>query len=94
MATQWSPKDPNDTADYTFDWDDFLPTGEIITDATLAVSDAALTIVADDFTDRTVRVRLSGGEAATNYTVDCTITTDAGQIFEVTKTLPVRERIK
>jgi hypothetical protein len=90
MATKWSPKDPNDIADYWFDWSEFLIESENITAATVTVP-AGLTGVAQDFTDKVVRIRLSGG-AIGKYAVDCLITTDAGQKFEITKTLEVKER--
>lgn len=46
-ASTWSPKDPNDIADYWFDWgsdqqdiaDRFLPAEEVITAATITVPD-------------------------------------------------------
>lgn len=90
MATKWSAKDPNDIADYWFDWSQFLIESENITAATVTVP-AGLTGVAQDFTDKVVRIRLSGGTLG-KYAVDCLITTDAGQKFEITKTLEVKER--
>ena len=97
----WSAKDPNDVADHYFDWgstdlkseDRFLPDLETITAATVTVP-AGLTNEGDDFTDKVVRVRLSGGTAGTSYSIDCLITTSTGQQFEVTRTLQVKERIK
>lgn len=53
-----------------------------------------LTKVAWSFTTKAVRVRLSGGIDATTYNIDCLITLSDGQIFELTKKLPVKERIK
>jgi hypothetical protein len=93
MATKWSAKDPSDIADYFFDWTEFLPEGEIITEATVTVP-TGVTGVIDDFTDKMVRVRLSGGTADENYPIDCLISTDAGQVFEMTSTLKVKERVK
>jgi hypothetical protein len=40
-----------------------------------------------------VRVRFSGGTAGVNYPVTCRITTNTGEVFEVTATLKVRERL-
>lgn len=95
---KWDPKDPNDVADYWFNWDTFLPDSETITAATVTVPDG-LTSVADDFDAeaKRVRVRLSGGEVGGGtddgkYPIDCLITTDAGQVFEITKPLQVKER--
>lgn len=93
MAAKWSPKDPNDIADYWFDWTDFLPESEAITAATVTVP-TGLTGVSNSFEDKKVRVRLSGGTVDTSYDIDCLITTDAGQTFEITKTLLVKERVK
>lgn len=92
MTARWSPKDPNDVADYWFDWTGFLPDTENVTAATVTVSDG-LTKVSESFEDKRVRVRLSGGTVG-NYPIDCLITTDAGQTFEITKTLEVKERTK
>lgn len=93
MAAKWSAKDPSDVADYWFDWTDFLPAEENITGATVTVSDG-LTKASESFEDKRVRVRLSGGTVNTDYPIDCLITTDAGQTFEITKTLQVKERVK
>lgn len=101
MTNKWDPKDPNDIADYWFDWGStgivdptkrFLPEGETIADATVTVA-TGLTKVESDFTDKTVRVRLSGGTAG-SYDIDCLITTSLGQEFESTKGLRVAERKK
>jgi hypothetical protein len=97
---RWSPKDPNDIADYWFDWgsdaqpvkERFLPAGETITAATVTVPDG-LTKVESDFTNKTVRVRLSFG-AVGLYEVTCLITTSAGQEFEMTSILQVADRKK
>lgn len=93
MTAKWSAKDPNDIADYWFDWTDFLPDTETITAATVTVP-TGLTGLSNSFEDKRVRVRLSGGTVDTDYAIDCLITTDAGQTFEITKTLQVKERIK
>jgi hypothetical protein len=96
MATKWSAKDPADIADYFFDWTEFLPEGEIITEATVTVPTGVIGVIddIDPDTSRIVRVRLSGGTADENYPIDCLITTDAGQAFEMTSVLKVKERIK
>ena len=92
-ATRWSPKDPEDVADYFFDWTDFLPPTENIIAATVGVP-PGMTSLTNDFTTKTVRVRLAGGTAEEKYPIDCLITTDAGQVFDVTNTLSVKERTK
>jgi len=111
----WDPKDPNDVADYWFDWgsdaideeDRFLPAEESITTSVLEVPAEAdqpvpdpdsgyeiLTKVDESNTEKVVRIRVAGGIAPENYPITNTITTVTGQIFEQTKILPVRERIK
>lgn len=105
MATRWSPKDPNDIADYWFDWTEFLPTLETITAATVTIPEEIdqpdpvapydyLAEVSQSFTDKKVRVRLSGGIPLTGYLINCLITTSDTQVFEDTKTLQIKERIK
>lgn len=105
MATKWSPKDPNDIADYWFDWNDFLPTLETITDAVVTIPAEVdqpipeapydfLAEVSQSFTSKTVRIRLSGGIATVGYLINCLITTSDDQVFEDTKTLQIKERIK
>lgn len=96
---KWKIKDPSDIADYWFDWGStevpatqrFLPDSENITTHTVTVP-AGITKVADSHTGKMVRVRLSGGTAEDDYDITCLIETDAGQTFEQTKTLFVRER--
>jgi hypothetical protein len=96
---KWKRTDPNDVADYWFDWgsDDqaatlrFLPEDEVIVDHTVTVP-AGLTKIADSHTDKTVRIRVSGGTAEVDYPITCWIETSTGQEFESTNTLPVRER--
>lgn len=101
MSNKWDAKDPNDIADYWFDWGSeaivdptkrFLPNGETISAATVTVA-TGLTKVEDEFTDKTVRVRLSGGTVG-SYDINCLITTNFGQEFESTKGLKVAERKK
>jgi hypothetical protein len=90
---KWSPKDKDDVADYWFDWTGFLQLDETIVTATVSVPDGLLKMV-DDHTDKTVRVRLSGGDDGELYDIGCLITTSAGETFDVTKTLKIQERIK
>lgn len=102
--SKWSSKDPADIADYWFDWADFLPT-LTISDATVSIPSLVeqpeptapygyLTEVTQEYNDKTVRIRLAGGIAGVGYPITCLITTSDGQVFEDTKTLQVKERIK
>ena len=94
MATKWSPKDPADVCDLWFNWDNFLPSGLTITTETTVVDEPGLTKVNDNAEPRRSRVRVSGGDAGTKYPITNTITTNDGQIFQVTKVLEVKERVK
>jgi hypothetical protein len=91
VPKRWKQKDPSDVADYWFDWTDFLADDETITDQDVVVP-PVLTSLAVSHTDKTVRVRLSGGLANIDYVITCLITTDTGQQFEMDKTLKVRNR--
>lgn len=113
---KWDPKDPNDIADYWFDFgsDDliaaerFLPTSETIATAVVTIAAEVdqvqpvlpfdfLEIVSQSFTTKKVRVRLAGGmssDAGIKYPVNCVITTNQTQQFEITKPLVVKERTK
>ena len=92
MADKWSQKDPSDVRDYRFDWGDFLPTGETITDYVITVPDE-LTLVDDTNTDTSVTVRLGGGTLGDQFEVGCLITTTTGQIFDLTAVLKIADRI-
>lgn len=100
-VSKWDPKDPNDIADYWFNFgvdseapDDepFLPEGETIDSYTITVP-TGMTVVADSHDDKTVRVRMAGGTDGVNYIWTCLITTSTGQEFESDKVLKVRNRI-
>lgn len=99
--SRWDPKDPNDIADYWFnfgidseepDEGAFLPDAETIVSHTITIP-FGMTIVADSHDDKTVRIRVSGGVNGSNYEWTCLIVTSTGQVFESTKTMKVRNRI-
>jgi hypothetical protein len=93
MAKAWSPKDPSDERDYQFNWGDFLPDGETITDATVTTPDE-LELVAQSFEDTgLVTFRVAGGTVGTSYSVNCTVITTSGQKFNGDATLKIAERI-
>jgi len=73
-----------DIKDWTFDFLDFLETGELIADAT-AVASSGLTVVATNIvaTSTGVQIWLSGGTAGETYTITITVTTDATPIARV-----------
>jgi hypothetical protein len=99
VVAKWKRKDPNDIADYWFDWGSdeqaadirFLPDATTIVDHEVTVP-AGITKLADSHTDKTVRWRASGGTDNADYEVTCLITTNTGEEFESTKVLQVRNR--
>ena len=84
-------KDPSAVLDYVFDWNEWLATGETITDHTITADTG---ITADSSTEDAgkVTVWLSGGTAGINYKVACLITTSAGRTDERTIWIKVVER--
>ena len=88
----WSPKSPADVADYYIDWSEFLSSTESITSASVTAP-AGITAVENSFTDKVVRIRLSGGTAGTTYAIVCTVTTTNSETFSVTKPLLVEQRV-
>lgn len=82
-------KDPTANVAYTLDWSQYLPTGNIISSATVTIetfsgdttplahpTDAAtdVTIVSNN----QVKIRLEGGDAGNVYQIACTVITDGG----------------
>ena len=84
-------KDPQASLDYSFDWTDWLGTGEIISSSTWTVP-AGLSKGAEVTTSTVSTCRISGGSAGTNYTVTCQITTNTGEIDQRSLQLVVQER--
>ena len=95
-------KDPDAVLDYKFDWKsstngngftDWLASSETISMHTITAS-AGITVDSSSITDTntSVTVWLSGGTAATPYTVACKIVTSAGRTDERTITINVAER--
>jgi hypothetical protein len=95
-------KDPDATLNYTFDWADWLETGETITTAVFTV-EAGLTKGAESSDATTATVTLSGGTVGggagdadagidSGYRVTCRITTNGGQIDDRSIFVDVAER--
>ena len=84
-------KDPSAVLDYVFDWNEWLATGETITDHTIT-ADTGITVGSSSESDGKVTVWLSGGTAGINYKVACLITTTAGRTDERTLWIRVVER--
>jgi len=84
-------KAPGATLDYTWDWTNWLATGETITAHTLTL-DPAITKTAETASTTSVTAWVSGGVAGNGYLVKCSITTSAGRIDERTIRLYVVAR--
>jgi hypothetical protein len=88
MATSFI-KDPSDVLDYTFDWTDFLATGETISSYTVT-PDTGLTKDSDSQASGVITYWVSGGTADSLYNVVCKIVTSAGRTVERTATFKVK----
>ncbi len=77
-------KSPSDVLDYTFNWSDWLNTGDSIASCTFTINggDNALSIVGDYNDDSKCVVVLSGGTSNTGYLISCSITTEDGLVEE------------
>lgn len=84
-------KDPSAVLDYVFDWNEWLATGETITDHTIT-ADTGITVDSSTESGGKVTVWLSGGTAGENYKVACLITTSAGRTDERTIWIKVTNR--
>ena len=84
-------KDPSAVLDYAFDWNEWLATGETITDHTIT-ADTGITVDSSTEDAGKVTVWLSGGTAGENYKVACLIETSAGRKDERTIWIKVANR--
>jgi hypothetical protein len=84
-------KDPSAVLDYVFDWNEWLATGETITDHTIT-ADTGITVDSSSEYAGKVTVWLSGGTAGINYKVACLITTTEGRTDERTIWIKVTNR--
>lgn len=71
-------KDPDAVLDWMFDWNDWLASGETITDHIITV-DTGITNDSSTEDAGKVTVWLSGGTVHTEYCITCRITTSAGR---------------
>ena len=84
-------KDPDSVLDYTFDWNEWLESGESISNHVITVDDG-ITKDSSSNSSTIVTVWLSGGTAGTNYNIACKIVTGAGRTVERSITIRCRER--
>jgi len=77
-------KDPAATLDYTVDWTDWLPAAEVVSSATVTITNTvgdstSLSVDSTAINDnKKVTANISGGEGGQIYNVEYTITTDGG----------------
>ena len=92
MADKVWTKDPDETLDYVFDWDDkYLATGEIISSATWTVT-TGITEGAKSNTDSTTTIWLSGGTAGSDYEIACKVVTSGSRTAERTAKILCRQK--
>lgn len=81
-------KTPTDVLIRAFDWTDWLPTGEVITDASVTVTlkDTGQAVGPSDiqtqglvFAGSTVTFMISNGVAGVTYQIGCTISTSGNE---------------
>lgn len=84
-------KDPDATLKYTFDWSDWLDTGETISSANIT-ADAGITIDSQSNDTTTADATLSGGTVGESYGVTCRVTTNGGQTDDRSITITIAER--
>lgn len=91
---RWPDKDPSDVWDFTLDATAWVAAVEdtLASAAVTCSPDTELTVGAITTTEAgLVSVRLSGGQASTDYRVTLTLTTDAGRVLERSVMLLVRD---
>lgn len=81
------PKDPDADLDYSFDWSDYLETGETISTYTLDAGDLIAT--KETNTGSAIQVWFGGGVASSYAAPRCTITTSSGRIDVRTMTIRI-----
>lgn len=84
-------KDPDSILDYSFDWSDWLESGESIS-SHIVVVDSGITVDDSGYSSTVVTIWLSGGTAGTNYNIACKIVTSESRTVERSITIRCRER--
>jgi len=83
-------KDPDETADYEFEWAADIGT-DTISNVTI-VADTGITVDSNSNTDNVVTVWLSGGTARSTYRVVCRITTVGGRTLDQSMCMRCRSK--
>jgi len=84
-------KDPQDTLDYKFNWEDWLYAGDTIVDHEITAG-SGIEYVGSAITSGCVIVWLSGGTPGNRYSVACKITTSGSRIKEKTMKIDVKNQ--
>ena len=88
---RYSPKDPDDTDDFTIQWSTLtLASGETISTATASVTAGTVSVSGSVTINGTKTItRLTGGVAGETANVRVRITTSAGRQIDETMVIPV-----
>lgn len=84
-------QDPQAVLDWTIDWSDWLPTGDVISAHTVTAP-TGITKNSSSDTDTTVTAWITGGTIGTRYPIVYHITTVNGRQDDRTITLLTQER--
>lgn len=84
-------KDPDAVLDYTWDWSDWLPSGDTIT-AVSAVATTGITVANQTNTTTGHTIWLSGGTEGNEYTVTSRVTTAGGRTDDRSIKVRVEQR--
>ena len=85
------PKDPDAQLNYSFDYSDWLETGDLIA-SYLLIDSTDITIESQSNTDTVVTAVISGGIANAEETLTCRVTTTNGLIDDRTIILEMGDR--
>ena len=92
----WSPKDPNSSEFFAFDFSQLLAEGDSvagIVGVTADETDSALTLGTPAQNDSLVVVRLSGGTLNFTYQLRAEVTTAGGETLDLTCPLLIRTQL-
>lgn len=88
----WPPKDPDDVLDYSLDFSAVLDEdADTIDSVAWTISPSGLTKDSQSEAAGIATVWLSGGAAATRYTIGCRLVTAGGRTYDRTVSLSVRQ---
>jgi len=84
-------KTPGDVLDYDVSFDEWLTGDDRIQDWNAIIADSAAVIDRGDYTDRSVRLWISGGENGETAQISLTVTTAQGRTKVVCFKLRIKE---